>query len=520
MNKMLAVLAAALSLTAFSATWERAGAIQVTDTTGLTVAVAKLGEMTGNQMLGAMAASYMSQLPTSEFFGPTRQGGSIVFPFYVDAEAFAKAGAGDEEAFDDLEDNGLECAVIYPMALPKEEFMNLHDGAIETNGFVRVKGLPFGGSDDDFTFVAFAEGGKWAVAGDKPERVALAMKDLAGLVSPMDGDIVRVSLTTKGADALRQVIDVVAKKVAEDSGASLDASTIEYIKSFSSARLALRVTDAGIDVHGSFTAVPGSLLARMGAASIGGEPLAKAGEGDIMAFESTFMKFDIPGQWKTIEEILKKHKIDTASFLKWEFGDFSRLTVDLPAAFAWGKAAETNGLAEVDFDALTEDIKNALEGSSLKYEPADREYGFGLAFAGYSPKSSPGRRFAAVLPEVKGKPLVCAGAYSVAGVIQAVLPPVMATLDEETRASVAPMAALLPAECAGGIAYANWREGEDGTGFLWRISADEVKGIGVSVGTIAVASMMGQGAASDDDDDDDDDDDGDDDGDDDSLDED
>jgi hypothetical protein len=511
MKKMFVALAAALSLPAFSATWERAGAIQVTDTTGLTVAVAKIGEMTGNQMLGAVVASYISQLPTSEFFGPTRQGGSIVFPFYVDAEAFAKAGAGDEEAFDDLDDHGFEFAVIYPMVLPKEEFMNLHEGAIETNGFVRVRGLPFDVSDDDFTFVAFAEGGKWAVASDKPEQVAIAMRDLSELVSPMDSDIVRVSLTAKGADAIRQVMDVAAKKIAEDSDTKLDASTIEYIKSIASARLALRVADAGIDVHGAFAAVPGSLLAKMGAAPLGGEPLARAGEGDIVAFESTFMKFDIPGQWKMIEEILKKHKIDTSSFLKWEFGDFSRLTIDLPAAFAWGKAAETNGLAEVDSDALAEDVKNALDGMNLKYEPADREYGFGLAFAGYKPKYAPRQRFASVLPEVKGRPLVCAGAYSVAGVIQAILPPVMETLDEETRANTAPMAALLPKECAGGIAYANWREGENGTGFLWRISADEVKGIGVSVGTIAVVSMMGRGAALDDDDDDDGDDDGDDD---------
>jgi uncharacterized Zn-binding protein involved in type VI secretion len=511
MKKILLAVTAALSLSAFSATWERAGAVQVTDTTGLTVAVAKLGEMTGNQMLGAMAASYMSQLPTSEFFGPTRQGGSIVFPFYVDAEAFAKAGAGDEEAFDDLDDGAVEIAIIYPMALPKEEFMKLHEGAIETNGFVRVNGLPFGDSDEEFTYVAFAEDGKWAVASDKPEQVTIAMNDLADLVKPMDGDVARVSVTAKGTDALRKVIDVAAKKIAEDSETKLDAQTIEYIKGFSTAELALRVADAGIDTHGSFTAVPGSLLATMGQFPIAGEPLAKAGEGDIIACHSTFAKFDVSGRWNVIDGVLKKHKIDTSSFLKWEFGDFSRLTVDLPAAFAWAKAAETNGLDEVDSDEVLEDIKSALENANLKCEPADKEYGFGLAIAGYKLQYTPAQRFAKVLPEVKGKPLVGAATYTIAGLIQAILPPVMAMLDAETRASIAPMAALLPKECAGGLASAYWREGENGFGFLGRISADEIKGIGVSVGTIAAASMMGQGAASDDDDDDDDDDDGDDD---------
>ena len=48
MKKAVLAFAAALSLVASAAKWERAGALQVADQTGLTAAVAKLGEIGGN----------------------------------------------------------------------------------------------------------------------------------------------------------------------------------------------------------------------------------------------------------------------------------------------------------------------------------------------------------------------------------------------------------------------------------------------------------------------------------------
>ena len=50
MKKMIVAFAAIVSLAVSAATWERAGSLQLADTTGLTTAVAKLGEISGNQI--------------------------------------------------------------------------------------------------------------------------------------------------------------------------------------------------------------------------------------------------------------------------------------------------------------------------------------------------------------------------------------------------------------------------------------------------------------------------------------
>lgn len=512
MKKMIVAFAAIVSLAVSAATWERAGSLQLADTTGLTTAVAKLGEISGNQMLGAMAAAYLSQLPTSEFFGPMRQGGSVAFALYLDMDAFAKAGTGDEEALDDLDDDAVKYAVIYPMALPKDEFMKLHEGAVETNGLVRVKGLPVGDADeDDFTSVAFVEGGKWAVASENPEMVALAVRDIAEFVKPMDGDVVRYAATPKGFEALRMVIDVAAKKCDDDDDDKIDIATaVDLLKGLNSARFALRVGDAGVDFLGGYSAIEGTTLSRMGASTFSAESLSEAGD-DALSFSKTSLaKMDIEPQWKIVSGVLAKHKIDTSSFIKWQFAPATRLTVDLPALVSWAKAAETNGLDEVDFDEISDDLASALAGK-CKCEPATAPESCAIAFAGFKPQFSAAGRFNATIPEAAGKQLVSASVLSLGGIVQAVLPSVLASLDAETRAMVAPMAALLPKEAKCGLASALWRESDGSFAGIMRISADEIKGIGSSVGAIMAASMMNGGLTPSFDDDDDDDDDGDDD---------
>jgi hypothetical protein len=503
MKKLMSAVVAAIAVAASAATWERAGSLQVADTTGLAAAVAKLGEISGNQMLGAMAAAQLSQLPTSEFFGPTRQGGSIAMPLYFDMDAFAKAGSGDEEAFDDLDDGAVEYAVVYPMALPKEEFVKLHEGAVETNGMVRVQGLPFGDADeDDFTYVVFADGGKWAVASDRPEQVALALKDLPELVKPMGGDVVRLSATPKGFEALRKVLDVAARKCAEEDEKLDVAAALDLVKGLDAMRLALRVGDAGVDFPCGFSAVPGSTLSKMGATAFSAESLSEAGPDAISFSKSSFCKANVEESWKLVAEVLAKHKIDTSSFLKWQFGKMSRLTVDMPALVGWAKAAETNGLDEVDCDELSNDLAAAFSGK-CQYIPAEAPEGCAVAFAGYKPKFSACDRFLATLPEAKGRKLLGASVFSLSGLVQAILPAVLASLDAETRAMVAPMAALLPKEAKCGIVSAYWRKDDGSVAGLTRISADEIKGIGASAGAIMAATMMNVGAGASDDDDDD-----------------
>ena len=69
----LAVVAAALSLSAFAAP-EEVAIVRIPDSTGLMSAAAKVGELTGNPMLGAMLAAKVPEIPLFKSFGPARPG--------------------------------------------------------------------------------------------------------------------------------------------------------------------------------------------------------------------------------------------------------------------------------------------------------------------------------------------------------------------------------------------------------------------------------------------------------------
>ena len=126
MRKLLAIVACALVISAnASDTPVKIGAIQVVETSGLTAAVMKLGEISGNSMFGAMAAARIAELPSNAFFGPTRQGASVYLPVYIDLEDVAEMD--DAEDLDD----SLDFAVVYPVAVPKDEFLAMHPSAVE-----------------------------------------------------------------------------------------------------------------------------------------------------------------------------------------------------------------------------------------------------------------------------------------------------------------------------------------------------------------------------------------------------
>jgi hypothetical protein len=65
-------------------------------------------------------------------------------------------------------------------------------------------------------------------------------------------------------------------------------------------------------------------------------------------------------------------------------------------------------------------------------------------------------------------------------------------MDDVARAQAAPLAAMLPKECEGGIAAAYWRE--DGEiKLIGRLSSDEIKNLVVGISTAAMFAMMNEG---------------------------
>ena len=470
MKKSLIAICALVSFAA-SAAWEQAGAIKVADASAFTKAVAKLGEITGNQMLSAMTMGFFANPPGAEFFGPMRPGAAAMLPVFVDMAALDKKG----------DENGdpVEIAVLYPVVQSKAEFLKAHTDAVETNGFFLVKAGPFFEVE---TYVGFSPDGKWAAASDKLWQVKDALAAIAEAEKPLDGDLVRICVAEKGMVALRKALaDLTAE--AKKNKQPYDNRLETFVAGVANLYLGLAVSDMGIDLHGAFKPVAGTEVAKMGTHPLSADPLAFASANAIIASSSIgFKEESLLKTWKTIEKILNRHGLDISRFFKTEGSDdLLAMTIDTPAYLKYLQGDATNAFAKLDVEKLTEDlmgINAGVGGTPLKM--AETPQKVSLAMIGYTPKFSSSARFAATLPEAKGKKLCSATILSLSALLQAIVPPMMATLPEKESAEIAPLLAFLPKETAAGIASMGWRENEE-VRMMLRISADELKGISSAV---------------------------------------
>ncbi len=472
MKKSLIAICALVSFAA-SAAWEQAGAIKVADASAFTKAVAKLGEVTGNQMLSAMTMGFFANPPGAEFFGPMRPGAAAMLPVFVDMAALDKNKKGDENG------DSIEFAVLYPVVQPKAEFLKAHPDAVETNGFFLVKAGPFFEVE---TYVGFSPDGKWAAASDKPWQVKDALAEIAEAEKPLGGDLVRVCVAEKGMVALRKALADLAAE-AKKKKQPYDNRLETFLASVANCYVGLAVSDMGIDLHGAFKPVAGTEVAKMGTHPLSADPFAFAPANAIIASSSIgFKEESLLKTWKTIEKILNRHGLDISRFFKAEGSDdLLAITIDTPAYLKYLQGDATNAFAKLDIDKLGADLMGINAGAGgTPLKMAETPQKVSLTMIGYTPKFSPSARFAATLPEAKGKKLCSAAALSLSALLQAIVPPMMETLPEKERAEVAPMLAFLPKETAGGIASMGWRENEE-IGMMLRISADELKGISSAV---------------------------------------
>ena len=478
MKKSLIAICALMSFVA-SAAWELAGTIKVADASAFTKAVAKLGEMTGNQMLGAMTMGFFANPPGAEFFGPMRPGAAAMLPVFVDMAALDKKEDGN--------DNPIEFAVLYPVVQSKAEFLKAHPDAVETNGLFLVKAGPFFEVE---TYVGFSPDGKWAATSDKPWQVKDALAEIAEAEKPLGGDLVRICVAEKGMVALRKALtDLTAD--AKKNKQPYDNSLEMLAAGVASCYLGLAVSDRGIDLHGAFKPVAGTEVAKLGLHPLLADPLAFAPTNAIIASSSIdFKKESALKTWKAVEKILNRHGLEISFFKTEGSDDLLAMTIDTPAYLKYLQGDATNALEKLDVEKLTEDlmgINAGAGGTSLKV--AETPQKASLSMVGYTPKFSAAARFAATLPEAKGKKLCSAGVLSLSALLQATIPPMMAIMPEKERAEMAPMLAFLPKETAGGIATMGWRENEE-IRMMLRISADELKGI-----SSAVTAVMAMEAA-------------------------
>ena len=491
MKKAVASLLAALSISAFAA-WDRVGSLQVADVAAQGEAAAKVGQMIGNPFAAAALAAALADLPTVKFFGPSREKATVLVPLFLDMKEAAKDPA---DALDDL-----EYAVLYPMSISKEDFLKRHEGALETNGVVVVKGdLSGEDEDEEKTYVVFSKDGKWAGASDDVEQAKLALADVKVAEKPLKGEVARLRVGPKAVKAIVDAVKASSPEMTQENKAALEA-----LKSFA---VGLKVSDRGVDMNCSVSFADGSEFTKVGLKPLGADPFAFADKSvlaaSVKAEDAGNNDIMTDKKWNDLLAVLKKHGVDISAFVARNKAGVAETYVLDIAALAKYVTENTETLAKVDSDKLTEEVGKI--GESEKFAAKAPAYANAVSIKGFASQWTVGERFAATLPEAAGKKPFWVYFCSISSFIKAVAPHLLALVPEEQRAAMKPVVDTFAVETKTGIAGMMWRPKEGGSMRLTlRLSADEIRGVGGIVGAaMSFSSALNAAGASDADEDDD-----------------
>ena len=465
MKKLVAAAIAAVSIQAFAA-WERVGALQVADTMALCEAAGKIGQMIGNPMVAAGAASGIAGLPTIKFFGPTRPNSSMVFVLFADSRLLAK---DPEKAF-----GKPGFYALHPVSMTKDEFMKRHEGAYETNGVIVVKGTV---GKTKKKYVVFSADGKWAAMSDNVTLCRAALKDVAMAEKPMDGEVVRLMLEP----SFWKAIAVVAEKDKNNP-----PQAIACVKSIKSAVIGAKVSDSGVDVVAGVVAHDGSMLSTAGLKPLADNPLAFAGREAFCAYalaEDAGLGNDLTDeQWASLLAICTKHGINVAKYVaRVRDAEKTVYTIDLDAIFKFAKEEADTKLGSIDFKALADDIGGLTKGLELKAKSPARY--LAITTKGFKSQWTAADRFSATLPEAASQRPFYVGFYSLSSLVKEIFPRALELVEGEQRDMMKQTLAPFAAEQKRGIAFSTWREGGE-TRMLARVSADEIRGLGGLVNAV------------------------------------
>jgi len=472
MKKLVVIVTATFALLA-NAEWKTIGTAQLADTVSLAQGISKLGEFTGNAMIGMMAAGLLNDLPGAAAFGPGRKGVPTLYPFFVQ--------------------NGQhEFAILYPVALTKAAFLKKYPDAVESNGLIRVK-CPVSGKRKTINYAAFSADGKWVGLSDNPQQARLALEEIATAEKPMDGDMIKVRILKRGLD-----------EYLKGGEKEVNAATKDIVGQLGGLVLGLRVSDKGLDIRAAVKANSDSELAKIGKIPLAANPLAFAGNGSVSASATAA---DC-GQrnpsviWNQLKPVIEKtgFKLDWLEFVQKNVN--SKFTLDFGRLIAFITTAD-NKKSGASAEKALEEIRKWREAQAKeKFKSKAPAVNLEFALKGYAGKFLPAQRFAYTLPEVAEKKPFAVGFFSLYSLVRTLLPQLAKVAPDECP-GIETVIAALPAEGQGGMAYMAWSE-KDFLRFFLRIGADEFKAVSAGFAAFAAMSAGNAGGESDDDDPDDD----------------
>ncbi len=297
----------------------------------------------------------------------------------------------------------------------------------------------------------------------------------------LDG-LVEVTFNAQGLTTLARALE----KTRMDKDQPVDMAAL---KDLSAARVVLRLGANGLDMTGELTPIAGSELSKVGLKPLAADPFAFAPANALCA-SAHAADSGVGDQRATCDAVLAVFKRNGVKldFLKLDRGD-GRIcvTLDSAALTQYAQGEGKTAFQKLDPKTFVGEVQAAVKGSAFTAPCPAFASSFGVA--GCAPKGTASRRFAAIFPEAKGKPLFSASVGSLYALFKAaVLPQLVSGLDAKTASQVKPMLAMLPEEGAGGVAVMQWRE-NGRIKFLFRVSKDEVRSIGAAA-NVAMGLMM------------------------------
>ena len=479
--KKLLVLSALCAALSASAAPKKLATVQIADATSCVSAITKLGELSGMAMIGPMLSPMIVRNPVTEFFGPMREKSSALLIFCVPEEY-----AGSTNL---LEHSNV--TLVYPLMRTKAQFLAAHPEAVETNGLIVAKGKDSGKR----YYCAFSKDGKWVASSEVAEFVLPALDEIPVARKPMAGDVVRVfSTELKG---LSVGMDVNAQKLDESDKLALAANQ-QFLKGVKLFEAGLRIDDRGLDVRGRVEVSKDSPLAKIGEATIDGDPFAFAAPD---ALSAEVLTAGCPARpvserdWNAIKKFLVRFGLKLDSISVAEKDGVVSTTVDLVRLMKDAKELAKDGKeCPIDAVGLCKAISTNETLFAVKTLTKPQR---GQAFLkGTKATVSPSVRYAQTLPERVGKPVACASSCSVYEIVRAALPQVVEVFGEgdETLQMLKPLFAALPPAGKGGTAVAAWRE-NGALHFQGRFAKDEFKSLAAFYQMVAMTAAQANAKA-------------------------
>lgn len=281
------------------------------------------------------------------------------------------------------------------------------------------------------------------------------------------GEIMKVSICPKGLAKLCE-IDEVAKGMTKKGKQCVDDLT--------AAVFTLKLDNSGITIDGEIAVKKDSKLISE-ENPLAADALAFADKTALMAAAVTENSGNDYSLIRKVIAIFERHgvKFDCLKIVGEGGDNFLVIDPTLVKATIEKNVAVCESIDREAIKAELEELKNASE----EHAPAGRA---SLAVKGYECAFTPAERFAATLPEIGDKRIYQAMVISYYSVIRAAIPHI-----EKMKAS----AAMLPGESKGAVAYATWDDAatpEKGN-IIFRISADEIRSLGMASGVILAAMM-------------------------------